>query len=326
MKLALLAGAIALSLTSAANAETVNLRFALATNAAPTVEAIKEFGKLVEQKSDGEVTVTFFPDSQLGGERELVEMVQAGTLDMTKVSGALLESFSPVYGVFSMPYLFKNSDEFHQIMSDPAIMGKVYSSTESMGVMGLTYYDSGQRSFFTANKPIYNLDDLRGLKIRVMQSPAAIEMMKELGGSPIAMGAGEVYTALQQGVIDGAESNEFALTSNQFGEVAKFYSYDMHARIPDIVLIGTSTLKRLTESQKAAVFDAAKESTQFQREKWEAAVDQQRKIAIEKYGVKFNDVDQAPFQAAVQPIYDRLKDDETRFSLYSEIHSVLSAK
>ena len=172
--------------TMAVKAET--LKFAYASNATPTVEAMKKFGEILEQKTNGDITVQYFPDSQLGGERELVELVQAGTIDFTKVSGGLMESFAPVYGVFSMPYLFNSEEHFYKAMDDAQIMQPIYETTKDRGIVGLTYFNSGARSFYTVKKPVESVADLKGLKFRVMQSPTSIKMVQLLGATPIAMG------------------------------------------------------------------------------------------------------------------------------------------
>ncbi|WP_410216587.1 TRAP transporter substrate-binding protein [Paracoccus sp. (in: a-proteobacteria)] len=298
--------ALALILASgAAQAET--LRFGYAQNATPTVEAMQKFAELVEEKTGGAVTVQFFPDGQLGGEREMVEMVQGGALDMTKVSGGLLESFAPVYGVFPMPYLFDDQDHFYRVMDDAAIMQPIYESTRDLGFLGLTYYNSGARNFYTVNKPVETVEDLKGLKIRVLQSPTAIRMTELLGATPVAMGQAEVYTSLQQGVLDGAENNEFALTIARHAEVAKHYSEDGHSRIPDILLIGTAAMDRLSEEHRSAVTEAAQESTDFHKTVWDAAVEAAAKESADQFGVTFHEVDIAPFREAVQPMYDELQ-------------------
>ncbi|MBB3713555.1 tripartite ATP-independent transporter DctP family solute receptor [Limimaricola variabilis] len=319
IKSILLATAALAVTTGAASAE--SLRFAYASNATPTKEAMAHFGELVEEKTGGEVTVQFFPDSQLGGERELVEMVQGGLLDMTKVSGGLMESFSPVYGVFSMPYLFDSQEHFYAAMDNPEVTGPVYESTRDDGMVALTYYDSGARSFYTKDKPIMKVEDLKGLKIRVMQSPTSIRMVEMLGGSPIAMGQDEVYTSIQQGVLDGAENNEFAITIAGHGEVAKHYSYDVHTRIPDIMLISTATLDRLSEEHRAAVIEAAKESTEFQKQAWNEAVEAAKKQSEEEFGVQFYYPEVAQFQQAVQPMYDELAADPEKQLLFDAIRA-----
>lgn len=307
-------------------AHALELRFAYAQNATPTKEAMAKFGELLKEKTNGEITVSYFPDSQLGGERELVEMVQGGLLDMTKVSGGLLESFSPVYGVFSMPYLFDNEEHFYRALDDAKIMDPIYKSTETRGMVGITYYNSGARSFYTAKKPIEKVADLKGLKIRVLQSPTLIRMVQLLGAAPIAMSQDEVYTSLQQGVLDGAENNEFALTVARHAEVAKNYTYDVHTRIPDVMLISTATLGRLTPDQQKAVYDAARESTGFHKQVWGAAVDQARKESEEKFGVKFIHPDVSEFQKAVAPMYEDLKKNADQYPAFEAIRAVADKK
>jgi tripartite ATP-independent transporter DctP family solute receptor len=285
------------------------LRFGYAQNATPTVEAMQKFGELVAEKTGGEVSVQFFPDGQLGGEREMIEMMQGGALDMTKVSAGLLESFNPIYGVFPLPYLFNDQDHFYAAMDNADVMGPVYDSTRDTGFVGLTYYNSGARNFYTVDTPVQSVEDLKGLKIRVLQSPTAIRTIELLGATPVAMGQAEVYTSLQQGVLDGAENNEFALTVARHAEVAKHYSYDGHTRIPDVLLIGTATLDRLTEEQRTAVQEAARESTEHHKSLWDAAIEAERKKAAEDFGVQFYEPDVAPFREAVAPIYDEQTDE-----------------
>jgi len=301
--------ALAGLLASTALAQADTLRFAYAQNATPTKEAMARFGELLKEKTDGELTVQYFPDSQLGGERELVEQVQAGLLDMTKVSSGLMESFSPIYGTFSLPYLFDDTDHYYSVLDDAEIMDPVYTSTEGQGMVGLTYYDSGARSFYVKGNPVLGVEDLQGKKIRVMQSPTSIRMVELLGGSPIAMGQDEVYTAIQQGILDGAENNIYAVTVARHGEVVDHMSFDEHTRIPDVVLISTATLNRLSEEHRQAVREAAAESTAYHKELWAEAVEQERTTAQETFDIEYHEVDKAPFQEAVQPIYDEVPDE-----------------
>lgn len=306
--------------TMAVKAE--SLKFAYASNATPTVEAMKKFGEILEQKTNGDITVQYFPDSQLGGERELVELVQAGTIDFTKVSGGLMESFAPVYGVFSMPYLFNNQEHFYNVMDDAEIMQPIYETTKDRGIVGLTYFNSGARSFYTVKQPVESVEDLKGLKFRVMQSPTSIKMVQLLGATPIAMGQAEVYTSLQQGVLDGAENNEYAITVARHGEVAKYYSYDVHTRIPDIMLGSSKTLEKLSDENRQAVLDAAKEATAYHKQVWAEAIEAEKKKAEENFGVQFSYPDISPFQAAVQPMYDELKAEPEKYAVYEAIKAV----
>ncbi|MES3675536.1 TRAP transporter substrate-binding protein [Halomonas elongata] len=316
----------ALSLgASAVHAENnVNIKLAYAQNSQPVKDALAKFGSLVEEKSGGSISVTYFPDSQLGGESELVELLQTGAIDMTKVSGGLMGSFSPLYSVFSMPYLFDGEKHFHDVMNNPDIMNDVYQSTKDQGFVGVGWYDSGQRNFYTTDEPIHEASDLEGKKIRVMQSEKAVNTMKLLGASPVVMSQEEVYTALQQGILDGAENNEFALTAARHGEVVNYYTLDGHTRIPDIILFNSNTLSSLTDPQREAVMSAIDESIQFQLEQWSQSVEEARKSIKDDFNVEINEVDISPFQDAVQPMYDDLKSHPEQYSLYQKIKNTSS--
>ena len=317
----LLTSMLILPTLSVAHAQTV-LKLAYAENSQPVKDALKYIGDAVEQKTNGEVRIQYFPDSQLGGERELVEMAQVGAIDITKVSSGLLESFSPLYGVFSLPYLFDSEENYYQVMDNPDIMNPVYQSTAAQGFTGVAWYDSGARNFYMAKGPVEKLSDLKGKKIRVMQSETAIETMKLLGASPIAMSQAEVYTSLQQGILDGAENNEFVLTIARHGEVAKYYSYDMHTRIPDIVVMSNLTKNKLTPDQYRALTEAIDESIDIEKQAWKVEMEKTRKLAKEQFGVQFYNIDQTPFKQAVQPIYDKLENKPEVFSLYKKIAAV----
>ncbi len=309
------------SVSHLAEAKTV-LKLAYAQNSQPVKDALQYIGKAVSEKTNGEVTIQYFPDSQLGGERELVEMAQIGAIDLTKVSAGLLESFSPMYGVFSLPYLFEDQDDFYQVMADKDVMTRVYQSTAGDGFTGVGWYDSGARSFYMSAGPVKSIEDLKGKKIRVMQSQTSINTMKLLGASPIAMSQGEVYTALQQGILDGAENNEFAITIARHGEVAKYYTYDMHTRIPDVVVMSNLTKSKLTDSQMQALQEAIEESIELEKKAWLDEMEKTKALATDKFGVEFFQIDQAPFKAAVQPIYEELKKKPELYSLYQAIENV----
>ncbi len=317
----LLLAAAMVPFCTTASAATI-LKLAYAENSQPVKDALQYIGKAVEEKTNGEVKIQYFPDAQLGGERELVEMTQVGVVDITKVSSGLMESFSPVYGVFSLPYLFNNQDTFYKVMNDNSIMQPVYQSTAAMGFTGVGWYDSGARSFYMSAGPIKTVADLKGKKIRVMQSETSIKTMQLLGASPIAMSQAEVYTSLQQGIIDGAENNEFALTIARHGEVAKYYSYDEHTRIPDIVLMSNMTKHKLTAEQLSALNEAIEESMLIEQKAWQTEMTKTRELAQSQFKVEFNSVEHAPFKQAVQPIYDDLKKKPELYSLYQKIINV----
>jgi len=298
------------------------LRFGYASNSPPVIEAMEEFGRLVSEKTDGQLTVEFFPDGQLGGERELIELTQTGAIDLTKVSGAALESFADQYAIFSIPYLFDSEEHFYNVMENKEVTEDIYHSTEEIGLIGLTYYDSGARNFYMNDGPVNKPEDLKGKKIRVMESDLAIKMIQLLGGSPTPIGSEEVYTSLQQGILDGAENNEFVLDTAGHGEVTKHYSYDEHTRVPDIVLINRDTLDNVSPEHRDAIYEAAEESTIRQKFLWHEAVENEKNIAIEEHGVEFNDVDKEPFKKAVQPIHEEFKYDEDYKALYNLIRDL----
>jgi tripartite ATP-independent transporter DctP family solute receptor len=309
------------SSSSSQDENQVVLRFAYGSNSQPVKDSMAKFGELLAEKTNGEVVVEYYPDSQLGGERELIELTQTGAVQITKVSGAALESFSDKYSIFGLPYLFDDEDHFYEVM-DSDIVQPIYQSTESLGFVGLTYYDSGQRSFYMTDGPVESPADLKGKKVRVMQSETAIKMVELLGGSPTPMGAGEVYTSLQQGILDGAENNEFAITEAGHGDVSKFYSYDEHTRVPDVVIINKETLDGFTEEQRQAVYEAAYESTEFEKTVWKDAVEAARKRSEEEFGVVFNTVDKKPFQDAVQPLHEEFKNKDGLKEIYEQIRNL----
>ncbi|MGX7419137.1 TRAP transporter substrate-binding protein [Carnobacterium gallinarum] len=299
--------------------EKIILRYAYASNSQPIIDSMNEFGRLVSEKTKGQVEIAYFPDGQLGGERELIELTQSGAVDFTKVSGSALESFSKKYSIFSVPYLFDNEAHFYRVMDDQTVMEPIYQSTKDLGFVGLTYYDSGQRSFYMVDKPITTPADLKGKKIRVMQSETAIKMVELLGGSPIPMGSDEVYTSMQSNLINGSENNEFVLVTAGHGAIAKYYSYDEHTRVPDIVIMNEETLSKLSKKQKEAIYEAAAESTNYEKKVFKKAVEKEKTEATEKYAVQFNEVDNQPFQEAVKPLHEQFANNPD----FSELFTII---
>lgn len=258
----------------------------------------------VKKLTNGEVIIRIYPNSQLGNQRESMELIQSGSLDMAKSNAAELEAFQPIFGTFNLPYLFQSTEHYYKALLDPEVGEKILASTEGKGFIGLTYYDAGSRSFY-ANKPIKSPEDLKGLKVRVQPSPSALEMMKLLGGSATPLAFGELYTALQQGVVDAAENNPTALTLMRHGEVSKFYSEDEHTIIPDVLLISEKSWAKLTADQKDAVKKAAYNSMMSHKELWAKMTEEEVKKAKEKMGVEFVKVDKQPFIDAVKPMHDK---------------------
>jgi len=271
----------------------------------PVHEAMLYLAKKVEEKSGGEMVVKIYPNQQLGSERELVELLQIGSLGMTKVSSAALEGFAPTMQVFGMPYLFR--DDAHQLSVLQGEIGKkLLLDPQKYLLRGLCYYDSGKRSFYTKDKPVETPADLAGLKIRVMESNTASNMVKSLGGSPTPVSYGELYTALQQGIVDGAENNAPSLYTSKHYEVCKFYSIDEHTALPDVMIVSTKVWESLSEQQQKWLQEAADESATYEYKIWaEATAESLREL--EKAGVTISYPDKEPFRAAVESMYTDLK-------------------
>ena len=266
----------------------------------PTHKGLLAFEKYIEDNLGDKYDVQVFPSELLGSQTDMVQLTQTGAINMVVASNSILETFDDFYEIFNLPYLFASSDAYHAVMDDKSITDPIFTSTRDGGFEAVTWLDAGSRSFYTVKKPVEKPEDLKGLKIRVQQSPTNVRMMELLGGSASPMGFGEVYTALQSSIIDGAENNEMSLTDNGHGEVCKYYSYDMHQMIPDIVLANYEWLEGLGEDR--AVFDEGfKIINKVQREEWTKAVENAKEGAV-KMGVQFSYPDQKHFVDAVAPL------------------------
>ena len=246
-----------------------------------------------------------FPNGQLGSETDSIEQVQRGVLAMVKTSTAPLEGFIPEMALFGLPYLFRDEDHYWNVLLGD--VGKeLLGKGEMVGLRGLIYYDSGSRSFYTINSPVLHPDDLKNKKIRVMRSKTSIEMISQMGGSPTPIPFGELYTALQQGMVDGAENNPPSIDSSRHYEVAKHYSLDEHSRIPDIVLFSQRIWDSLTPEQQAWMQEAADRSVVFQRELWNDKTQESLDL-LESAGVTIYYPEKDPFREQVKPMYDALE-------------------
>lgn len=274
----------------------------------PVHKSLKIFKERLEKKSQGKIKVSIYPNGQLGSEREAIEMTQTNAIQMTKVSASALESFSPSYSLFSMPYLFESQENFRHVMKKPKVQDAFFNSTGDKGFLGITFYDAGVRNIYTKNKEIKDNSDLKGVKIRVQPSKTSVDLIKSLGGTPTPMDYGEVYTAMQSGVIDAAENNETSLTTNSHGEVAKNYYYTEHAIVPDILIMNKETFDGLTKQQQKWLKDAAAYSTEKHEVIWDKEVKKAKKTAKEKLGVEFHKVDKSSFKKASESLREEFRE------------------
>ena len=297
------------------NADRVSHQFVLKLGHAldtghPVHAAMVHMAERLEELSGGSVALDIYPSAVLGSEVQCLEQIQNGSLDMTKVSAAVMENFVPEMSVFGLPYIFRDPEHYWRVLDSP-IGGDLLQRGTSKRLLGLCYYDSGSRNFYTRSKPIRTPDDLEGMKIRVMNSATAIAMVKTMGGAPTPIAWGELYSALAQGTVDGAENNPPSFTSNKHYEVCKHFTLDGHTRIPDILLMGTSTWDGLTPEVQGWIIDAAHESSEFQRELW--AEETQRSLELARQeGVSIYEVDLAPFVAKVAPMMEQIEDPTVR--------------
>ena len=269
----------------------------------PTHLALVAFQKYIEENLGDKYVVEIYPSELLGSQTDMVQLTQTGAIDFCVASNAILETFSKNYELFNLPYLFGSKEAYHAAMDDETITGPIFESTKKAGFTAVTWLDAGTRNFYTVNKPIYSPADLKGLKIRVQQSPTNIEMMRLLGGSATPMGFGEVYTSLQSNIIDGAENNEMALTDNGHGDVCKYYSYDMHQMVPDILIGNNALIEELTAEERQ-IFEVGYDLiNQVQREEWVKAVEKAKDKAVNEQGVTFLYPDQEPFVEACLPLH-----------------------
>lgn len=283
------------------------------------------FKDYVEERLGDKYEVEIFPNEILGSAQKAIELTQTGAIDFVVAGTANLETFAGVYEIFSMPYLFDSEDIYKSIMSDTEYMENIYQSTDEAGFRVVTWYNAGTRNFY-AKTPINTPDDLVGKKIRVQQSPASVSMVNAFGAAAAPMGFGEVYTAIQQGVIDGAENNELALTNNKHGEVAKYYTYNKHQMVPDMLVANLKFLEGLSDEEYQVFKEAAAVSTEVEMEEWDKSIEEAKRIATEEMGVEFIDVDVEAFKEKVLPLHEQmLKSNPKIADFYAHIQEVNEA-
>jgi tripartite ATP-independent transporter DctP family solute receptor len=273
----------------------------------PVHQAMVFMAERVQERSGGHMRVEIFPNEQLGNEKECIEALQLGYLAMTKTSSAPMEGFVPQMQVFGVPYLFRDSEHLWKVLNGQ-IGRKLLLAGESKRLRGLCYYDAGARSFY-AKKEIRHPSDLAGMKIRVQNSIMSMKMVRAMGGSPTPVPWGELYTALDQGVVDGAENNSPSLRTSRHYEVCAYYSLDEHTCLPDILVIGTRAWNRLSLEQQRILQEAADESVEYQRKIW-AEAEERDLETLRQQGVTIIRPDKEPFRQSVRSIWEEFEGTE----------------
>ncbi|GAB5535093.1 MAG: TRAP transporter substrate-binding protein [Rubricoccaceae bacterium] len=270
----------------------------------PVHVAMTAMAAHADSVSGGQLQIAVYPSGQLGSERECLELLQIGSLAMTKVSASVLEGFAPEFSVFSLPYLFR--DESHRLAFFHSDVGRdLLDTTEPFRFRGLTYYDAGARSYYTVETPVRTPADLDGLKIRVQESPTSMAMVRAMGGSPTPISWGELYTALQQGVVDGAENNPPSFYLSRHYEVAPYYVLNEHTAVPDVLVVGTPVWETLSEQEQAWLQEAAEASAELEKRLWREATDEAL-AAVAEAGVEVIELTAAEREAFSSQVADML--------------------
>lgn len=286
----------------------------------PVHQAMEFLAQRVFASSEGRLRIDIYPSEQLGSERECLELLQIGSLGMTKVSCSVLEGFVPAMSVLSLPYLFRDVAHRYQVL-DGEIGKQLLLSGEEFWLRGLCYFDAGSRSFYTKDKPILVPEDLVGVKVRTQESSTSVKMVLALGGSPTPIAWGELYSALQQGVVDGAENNPPSFHLSRHYEVCKFYSLDEHTAVPDVLLISTKVWYDLPMEFRSLLQAAAYEAAKYQKQLWRRAT-RRALEEVQAAGVTIHYPDKSLFSKAVTSLYDEYLDQPELFRLVQEIKAI----
>lgn len=301
-----LAGATLLAaafMTGAAAAQTVLRSSDTHPDGYPTVEAVKYFGDLVKERTGGRYSVEVYHSAQLGQEADTIEQVRSGVIDLNRVSMAPWNSLVPLTKIPSLPYLFTSPDHARKVMAGE-IGDEIAKGFDEHGVVVIAFYDGGARSFYNSKKAVNTVDDLKGMKYRVIQSDVFVDMVAALGATATPMPYGEVYSSIETGVIDGAENNFPSYESAKHFEVAKFYSLDEHTIVPEVFVMAKTAWDKLSDEDKAIFKQAGKESMEKQWQLWDERVAASRKI-VEDAGSQINTPEKQPFIDAMAPVYEK---------------------
>jgi tripartite ATP-independent transporter DctP family solute receptor len=273
----------------------------------PTVQAVENMGKKLEAATGGRLSIQMYASMQLGGEKEAIEQAQVGALQFARVSVGALGPVVDDLNVFNLPFLFRDTVHMEKVIDGPIgqeLLDKV-SNNPNTRLIGLAWMDAGARSVYDTKKPIKSIDDLKGLKVRVMGNPMFVDMMNALGGNGVAMGYDQVFSALQTGVVDGAENNPPSFVFDNHYQVAKYYTLTEHLIVPEIIVFSRATWDSLSKDDQALVKKLAREAQQDERQLWKT-VEDEAMAKMRASGIEIDTVaDKTPFQSAVKPVWDK---------------------
>lgn len=287
----------------------------------PQYVAMEEFGERLNERTDGAYDIELYPNELLGAQQETISGVQSGSIDMSIVVGSLMENVNPDFVAFDLPYVFDSTEQQMAVLNDPEITGDLYSSMEDEGIVVAGAFHSGVRNVYTKDQPVETPEDLSGEKIRVIQNDTMVEMMNLMGGVGTAMGQGDVYTAIQSGVLDGGENNELIYNSLKHDEVAPYYSYTGHLMVPDYLIVNSNLFNGMSAEEQQIFEEEFAAAVESEVALWDDSVTE-AKAAAEEAGATFHEVDTAAFKDAVQPLVDeKLAGSEEARRLYDAAQS-----
>lgn len=286
----------------------------------PQFKALADFSAKLEQATEGRYKLEIHPNELLGDQRAALELVQSGAIQLAVVANPLVENFNKNFSVLALPYLYDSPEHQRKVFTSEAL-DPLFASTKGNGFEVLTAYTAGARSMYTKGSAVTTPEQMKGKKIRVMQSDTMIKMLDCMGGTGVPMGQGEVYSAIQQGVLDGAENNEITYADLKQYEVAPFFSYTRHVMVADLMVVSEALLTKMDAKDQETFRKLAKASTSVEFDLWEQALDTAKKTATDN-GATFTDVDIKPFQERCLPLQQTLLTTPEQKDVYQKIRAL----
>ncbi|MCG9789876.1 TRAP transporter substrate-binding protein DctP [Vibrio mediterranei] len=281
--------------------------FKLASNVpadSATGKLLQEFAQNVTKETDKRVKIKVFANGTLGGQAQYLQQIQSGVVDMGLVNSAMMENIEPKFGVLNLPFIFRSFDEFKQVMNSDLVQKDLFQTTNSKGFEVVGFMDTGPRSIYST-KPVESVEDIKGLKLRSMASPTYMEMLKLMGASPTPLDFTEIYSAMQQGMIDGGEGGLGTLWDIKFGEYAKYGVLTEQTRMVDLIVINEKALGKMSEEDAATVKRIMQATSDKSLEVIMADAQESMDLAEKNLGVKFVEIDKQPLIDSMKPIYER---------------------
>ncbi|MEH0386885.1 TRAP transporter substrate-binding protein [Vibrio mimicus] len=283
----------------------------------PQYRVLEELGQKLNEETDGRYKLTIYPNELMGDQRATLELVQNGAIQMAVVANPIVENYDKTFRMIGMPYVYTSPEHQEKVFTS-GVLNDLFASTQRYGFEVLTAYTAGARSMYTKDAPTETIADMKGKKIRVMQSDTMIKMLTCMGGTGVPMSQGEVYTAVQQGVLDGAENNEITYADLKHYEVAPYFTATRHLMVPDLVVISSNFINSISKKDQATLRRLAKESTLNEFKLWNEQIEQAKVLAVSQ-GATFTEVDVKPFQKNCKKLHSDLAETDAQKTLLEEI-------